>query len=183
MARASFWPSAPGSAIVLALAPGQGRSPAGLLGALGIRDLTLAVNALPVLALAWLVLEGRRRVGAPWGRASGCWSSCSSPCSTYLLCLAPTLMVKGEPWGVTLFRWVYLYLPGGSAFRAPGRWSLVFVLPSGSSPAWESARSRSACRGGGVGWLRPPCWRLLLAELSLVPLPWHRFAPTPAVYE
>src|SRR5262249_27623594 len=117
------------AAIALVAAFGGIRLTLGSVRVLTIRDLTLEVNALPVLALALLILEGRRGLRGLLAPREWMLVLLLLVLLTYLLCLAPTLLVDGQSYGVTLFRWVYLYLPGGSAFRAPGRWSLVFVLP------------------------------------------------------
>jgi hypothetical protein len=102
---------------------------------------------------------------------------------TYLLCLAPTLRINGEPWGVTLSRWIYLYVPGGSAFRAPGRWSLVFVLPLALLVAFGAK---------ALAERLSPAWRhavptaflaALLTEYAVGPIPWQRLPDRPAVYD
>ena len=169
--------------IALALAFGRGRPPIALLRPLRVRDLTLAVNTLPLLALAWVALEARRRVSGALRPREWMLVTLFLSLLAYLLCLAPTLILHRAPWGVTLFRWVYLYLPGGSAFRAPGRWSLVFVLPF-ALLAGLGARA--------LGERLPRRWSqlvpaglltVMLVELSLVPLPWHLFPTTPAVYD
>ena len=170
-------------AIALALAVGRGRPSIGLLRALRVRNLTLAVNALPLLALAWLALEARRRVPGRVRPREWMLVLLFLSLFAYLLCLAPTLILHRQAWGVTLFRWVYLYVPGGSAFRAPGRWSLVFVLPFALLAALGAR---------GLADRLPPRWRqivpgavlaVILVELSLVPLPWHLFPRRPPVYD
>jgi Interleukin-like EMT inducer len=169
----------------IALVPvfGKVRLMAGALKVLTISDLTLAVNAIPGLALAWLALEGRRGQRGPLAPREWMLVLLFLTLLTYLLCLAPTLLVGGQVWGRTLFRWVYLYLPGGAAFRAPGRWSLVFVLP---------LALLAALGARAVAERLPWRWRQvvpalllggLVAELTLTPIPWQRLPPTPAVYE
>jgi hypothetical protein len=170
-------------AIALTLLLGPGRPALRLPRALRVRDLTLAVSILPVLALGGLTLEARRRLTGALTPREWMLVLLFLALLSYSLCLAPTLLVNGQPWGVTLFRWVYLYLPGGSAFRAPGRWSMVFVLPL-ALLAGLGARA--------VAERLPPPWSRLapagllavvLIELAPVPLPWHRFQRIPAVYE
>ena len=102
---------------------------------------------------------------------------------TYLLCLAPTLLVYGQPWGVTLFRWVYLHLPGRR--RVPRAGALESrVRPAFALLAGLGARAVAERLPRPWSRLAPAVLlTVLLAELSLVPLPWHRFPPTPAVYE
>lgn len=169
--------------IAFALTFGRHRPPIPVLHGLRVRDLTVAVNALPVLALAWIALEARRRVSGALRPREWMLVLLFLSLLAYLLCLAPTLILYRQAWGVTVFRWVYLYLPGGSAFRAPGRWSLVFVLPF------------ALLAGLGVRALAdrlPRRWSqvvpavvlvVVLVELSLVPLPWHLFPRTPEVYD
>jgi hypothetical protein len=169
--------------IALALAFGKLRLAVGPFGTLTHRDLTLEVNTLPILALAWLALEGRRRLLGPAAPREWMLVLLFLVLLTYLLCLAPTLMVDGRRWGVTLFRWVYLHLPGGSAFRAPGRWSLVFALP---------LALLAALGARALGERLPRPWRrvvpvallvLLLGELAPAPLRWQRLPERPPVYE
>jgi hypothetical protein len=95
---------------------------------IGAHDVTLAVLALPLLAYAWTALEGHRR--APRTSARD-WLLVLGPpmLIMYLLTLTPTLTIRGRGRGTALFHWVYLYVPGAAAFRAPGRWALIFALP------------------------------------------------------
>lgn len=161
-----------------------GRAPrGGLLRALAVRDLTLAVNALPLLALAWVWLEGRRRARGALGPREWMLVLLFLAFLAYLLCLAPTIIALGKAWGVTLFRWVYLHVPGGSAFRAPGRWSLVFALPLALLAAL-GVRAVGERLSGPWARLAPSALLVLvLVELAVVPLPWHRFPSRPAVYD
>jgi interleukin-like EMT inducer protein len=170
-------------AIALALAFGRHRPSIGLLRVPRVRDLTLAVNALPVLALAWVALEARRRVSGALHPREWMLVLLFLGLLAYLLCLAPTLILNREPWGVTLFRWVYLYLPGGSAFRAPGRWSLVFVLPFAllAGLGVRALAERLPRRWSQV--VPATVLAVMLVELSPVPLPWHLFPRRPAVYD
>jgi hypothetical protein len=170
-------------AIALALLLGPGRPSFGVLRAIRIRDLTLAVSILPVLALGWLALEARRRPTKALTPREWMLALLFLALLSYSLCLAPTLLVNGQPWGVTLFRWVYLYLPGGSAFRAPGRWSMVFVLPLA---LLAGLGARAVAERLTRPWSRfaPACLlAVVLIELAPVPLPWHRYQRIPAVYE
>src|SRR5262249_26063404 len=99
---------AAGAARALVAACGGGRLTLGSVRVLTIRDLTLEVNALPVLALAWLILEGRRGLRGLLAPREWMLVLLLLVLLTYLLCLAPTLLVDGQSYGVTLFRWVYL---------------------------------------------------------------------------
>jgi hypothetical protein len=107
-------------AIALALAIGKARPSLGVLRVLRIRDLTLAVSALPVLALGGLALEGRRRLVGALNPREWMLTLLFLALLAYQLCLAPALIVNGQPWGVTLFRWVYLYLPRRRCLPCPG---------------------------------------------------------------
>ena len=165
--------------IGLALAIGRARPSISLLRPFRVRDLTLVVNALPVLALGGLALAGRRRLRGALSPREWTLVLLFLALLTYLLCLAPTLLVNGQAWGVTLFRWVYLYLPGGGAFRAPGRWSLVFVLPLA---LLVGLGARAVTERLPRPWSRlvpVVLLTILLAELSLVSLPWHRYQTDP----
>ena len=169
--------------VALALAIGKARPSSSFLRAIRIRDLTLAVAALPVLALGALTLARPRHRDAALTHREWMLVLLFLALFTYMLCLAPTLIVNGQPWGVTLFRWVYLYLPGGGAFRAPGRWSLVFALPLALLAAL-GARAVAERLPRPVGRLVPMLLLAALAgELVLVPLPWQRPPAVPAVYE
>src|SRR6185295_12666794 len=103
----------------------------GHLAGLKVRavDLTLPLHVLPVLAYAWVAVAGRER---PRERlAPQDWLLVLGPAALvmYLLTLTPTLTVRGRPRGVALFHWIYAYVPGAAAFRAPGRWALAYALP------------------------------------------------------
>jgi hypothetical protein len=96
---------------------------------------------------------------------------------TYLLTLTPTIKIAERPWGTAPFRWVYFHVPGASAFRAPGRWSLAFALPL----ALLVALGASALADRLGRWRRAVLTALLAAmiELNVFPLPWARIPPTP----
>jgi hypothetical protein len=169
-------------AVGLALSVGKLTLSLGGITLLRLRKLTLALALLPGLALAWVALEGRRRRGALTLRE---WTMVALflTCLTYLLCLAPTLRVGGKPWGTSLFHWVYVTLPGGSAFRAPGRWSLVFVLPLAILVALGA---RAVADRLPRRWARIVPGVLLaglLLEYVIVPVPWVRLPDIPAVYD
>ena len=91
-------------------------------------DVSWAVMTLPLLAYAWTAIEGRRGTRRMSARD---WLLVLGPATLvmYLLTLTPTLTIFGRPRGTGLFHWVYVYIPGAAAFRAPGRWALVFALP------------------------------------------------------
>jgi hypothetical protein len=145
-------------------------------------DLTLPLHALPVLAYAWTALEGRRR--APGRLSRRDWLLVLGPATLvmYLLTLAPTLTVHGHSRGIALFHWVYAYVPGAAAFRAPGRWALAYALPLAlvASIALAMLTERLPRRvrttvAAGV---------LLIAMLECLPLPipWERRPPIPAAH-
>lgn len=169
--------------ITLALAVGKIILAPGGVELLKVTRLTTELNLLPTLALGWIALEGRRRRRGPLTAREWTVTLLALAVLTYLLCLAPTLWIGGQAWGTTLFRWMYLHAPGASAFRAPGRWSLVFVLPLALLAAF-GARAVA-------DWLPRPWARAsgglllagLLAEYVVVPVPWDRLPPLPAVYE
>ena len=170
-------------AIGLAIAVGKMRVVLGGVQVLKFTRLTWYVLILPVLALGALALEGRRRREGPLESREWILAAVFLVAFTYVLCLAPTLQVRGEFWGTTLFHWVYIYIPGASAFRAPGRWSLVFVLPLALLVALGA---RALADRMPWRW-RPVVPGLLLvallAEYNIKPIPWQTLPPTPAVYE
>jgi hypothetical protein len=169
--------------IALALALGKVNLVVGGVRLLKISSLTWEVHALPAVLLAAVALEGRRRRTGPLAPREWVIVLLFLSVLAYLLCLSPTLRINGEPWGVTLSRWVYLYVPGGSAFRAPGRWSLVFALPLALLAAFG---------GKALAERLSPAWRhvvptallaVLLAEYAIGPVPWERLPGRPAVYD
>ena len=100
----------------------------------------------------------------------------------YLLTLTPTLTVRGRPRGVALFHWVYAYVPGAAAFRAPGRWALVYALPlalvAGVALAALTAGSLAgpARRAGALVLL------IVMLECLPLPIPWQRRPPLPPAH-
>jgi hypothetical protein len=150
---------------------------------LRIRDLTLPVNLLPIFALATVALEGRRRRIGPLVAREWVLVALFLAVFTYLLTLAPTIRIAQQPWGwgTAVFRWVYLYVPGGSAFRAPGRWSLAFALPLALLVALgANALGDRLHRRRGV--ILATLLGITIVELSVFPLPWTLMKPTPPVY-
>jgi hypothetical protein len=147
-----------------------------------VRDLTVAVNVLPWLVLGCIGLEGTHRRAGPLGTREWTLVLLFLALLAYLLSLAPTIKIAEEPWGTSLFRWVYLNVPGGHAFRAPGRWSTVFFLPLALLAAL-GARAVGDAFGRRLG---PAVAGLLLMALMLeyvdLPLPWTTGPPTPPVY-
>jgi Interleukin-like EMT inducer len=145
---------------------------------LRIRSLTLPVALFPVLALGWVALEPRRR-GPLTTRE---WGVMLLPLTvfTYLLTLAPTLRVAGRPSGVALARWVHDFVPGGEAFRAPGRWVLVFVLPLALLGALALARVQTAAPHRAIGII---VLAGIMAEYTTAPIPWQTLPPPPPVVE
>jgi hypothetical protein len=172
-----------GCLAVIAAAATLGPIRLGLAGKrLRVKDLTTEWELLLLLALAWVALEGRRRLdGALHPRE---WVALLSFLGLlgYSLTLSPTLRILGTPWGDTLFRWVHDHVPGGAAFRAPGRWSLVFVLPLALLVALGGRAV--ADRLGGRRATAALLLLLLaaLAEYTVYPLPWSRLPPEPPVY-
>jgi hypothetical protein len=144
---------------------------------LRIHSLTLPVALFPVLALGWVALEPRRR-GPLTTRE---WGVMLLPLTvfTYLLTLAPTLRVAGRPSGVALSRWVHDFVPGGEAFRAPGRWVLVFVLPLALLGALALARVQATARHRAIGAI---ILAGVMVEYTTAPIPWQTLpAPPPVV--
>ena len=169
-------------AIGLAIAVGKMRVVVGGVQVLKFTRLTWYVLLLPVLALGALALEGRRRREGPLDSREWILTAGFLVTFTYVLCLAPTLEVRGESWGTTLFHWIYLYVPGANGFRAPGRWSMVFVLPLALLVALgaQALADRLPRR-----W-RPVVLGMLLVamlvEYNIKPIPWQTLPSTPAVY-
>ncbi len=145
---------------------------------LSIRSLTLPVALFPVLALGWVALEPRRR--GPLTTHE--WGVMLLPLTvfTYLLTLAPTLRVAGRPSGVALSRWVHDFVPGGEAFRAPGRWVLVFVLPLALLGALALARVQAAARHRAIGAI---ILAGVMVEYTTAPIPWQTLPTPPPVVE
>jgi hypothetical protein len=155
---------------------------AGAVRLLSVRDLTLAVNALPLLALGWVALERSRRETGPLHAREWVAVLTFLAVLTYLLTLAPTIRVAERPVGTALFRWVYLYVPGGSAFRAPARWSLVFALPLSLLTAVAARALQDRLRGRAATLVPLGLLVGLLAEYDPSPIPWNRLPERPPVY-
>jgi hypothetical protein len=145
-------------------------------------DLTLPLHALPALAYAWVALEGRRR--ARERLAPRDWLLVLGPATIvmYLLTLTPTLTLRGRPRGVALFHFVYTWVPGAAAFRAPGRWALVYALPLALVAAvalaalTERLPRRARAAAGATVLL------LVMLECLPLPIPWQRRPPLPAAH-
>jgi hypothetical protein len=145
---------------------------------LRIHSLTLPVALFPVLALGWVALEPRRRgplTTREWGVIL-----VALTVFAYLLTLAPTLRVAGRPSGVALSRWVHDFIPGGEAFRAPGRWVLVFVLPLALLGALALARVQAAASHRAIGMI---VLAAIMAEYTTAPIPWQTLPAPPPVVE
>jgi Interleukin-like EMT inducer len=153
----------------------------GVLRHLSVRSLTVPVNLLPALALAAIGLEGRRRRTGPLIGREWILIALFLTVLTYLLTLAPTLKIADRAWGTAPFRWLYLYVPGAAAFRAPGRWSLAFALPLALLAALGAnalADRLPRWRGAVLGLLLGA----VIVELNVFPLPWTRIPPIPPIY-
>jgi Interleukin-like EMT inducer len=148
---------------------------------LRIRDATLPVHALPLLAYGWTALEGRRGARGMSGRD---WLLVLGPATlvTYLLTLTPTLTILDRPRGTALFHWVYTYVPGAAAFRAPGRWALVFALPLALVAAIGLAAltDRVPRRARGVAAVAVVAF--VMVECLPLPIPWKPRFPVPPVH-
>jgi hypothetical protein len=142
-------------------------------------DLTLPLHALPVLAYVWTALEGRQRARARLSARD--WLMVLGPATLvmYLLTLTPTLTVHGRPRGTALFHWVYTYVPGAAAFRAPGRWVLVFVLPLAliASVALAALIDRLPRRARAAA--ATIVLLIVMLECLPLPIPWQRRPPVP----
>jgi hypothetical protein len=149
--------------------------------ALGVRDLTLPVNLLPALLLGAVALEGRRRRTGPLTTREWVLITGFLTVLTYLITLAPTVKIADRPWGTAPFRWLYLYLPGAAAFRAPGRWSLAFALPLALLAALGASRLAGRLTRGRRAALAALV-AAVVVELNAYPLPWTQIPPMPPVY-
>ncbi len=145
-------------------------------------DLTLPDNLLPALGLAWVWLEGRRRRQGPFTPREWVIALVFLSVLTYELTLAPTIRIAGHPWGTALFRWVFFHVPGGSAFRAPGRWGLVFVLPLALLAAFGLRAVAGALRGRWATLVPILLFAGLMVEYVDAPLHWDRQPEPPPVY-
>jgi hypothetical protein len=148
---------------------------------LSIHDLTLPVNLLPVLALIGVALEGSHRRTGPLVAREWVLVALFLAVLAYLLTLAPTIKIAEHGWGTAPFRWIYFHIPGASAFRAPGRWSLAFALPLALLVALGAnalAERLDRRRGAVLATLLVA----MIVELNVFPLPWTRIQPIPPVY-
>ena len=148
---------------------------------LSVHDLTLAVNVLPAFALAAVALEGRRRRPGPLITREWVLVALFLTVLCYLLTLAPTIRIAERAWGTAPFYWVYHNVPGTSAFRAPGRWSLAFALPL----ALLVTLGATALGDRLHRWRGVVLVTLLAAtivELNVFPLPWTQLEPIPPVH-
>lgn len=114
----------------------------------------------PGLTLLVLSAVGLRRGG---GRR-GLWLALAAV--AFLLSLGPTLTLRaGEPTGIPLpYRWLWEWLPGFNAIRAPVRWAVLGTLALSLLAALGLARLR---------WRAAPALALLLVllEFAVLPLP------------
>lgn len=120
----------------------------------------------PGLTLLALSIVGLWRSG---GRR-GLWLALGL--MAFLLSLGPTLTLwAGEPTGITLpYRWLWEWVPGFNAIRAPVRWAVLGTLALSLLAALGVARLR---------WRFAPALALLLLllEFAVLPLP---LVPAPA---
>ena len=146
------------------------------------QDLTWPVNALPLLAWAWTAIEGRRRSAGPLSARE--WILVLGPAALwmYLLTLTPTLTVLNRPRGTALFHWVYTYVPGAAAFRAPGRWALVLVLPLALLAAIGLAAMIDRLPRWARGLVPAGVLAAVLIELLPHPIPWQKRPPVPRAH-
>jgi len=147
-----------------------------------VHDLTFAVHLLPIIALAWLALEARPGPGEPLTLREWTGTLLFLSLVAYLLTLQPTLNLAGHPWGQTLFGWVFRHLPGASAFRAPGRWSLVFVWPFALLAALGLRALEGTVRRPRAKVLSAVVVAAVMVEYVIVPIGWDHLPPTPPVY-
>ena len=84
----------------------------------------------------------------------------------FLLSLGPTLTVRAlEPTGIALpYRWLWEYVPGFNAIRAPVRWAVLVSLALSMLAAIGITRLRWR-------WAAPLAFMLVLIEFAIVPLP------------
>ncbi len=156
---------------------------AGSLRLLRVDTLTLAVSTLPLLGVAAIALEGRRRRRGPLSTREWVLTLVLLTVSTYLLTLTPTLTIHGRPWGVTPVRWLYEYVPATAAFRAPGRWALVFVLPLALLAAFGAAALADCFRGRARRVILGLVLAAVMVDCLDLPIPWMLLPPVPPVYQ
>jgi hypothetical protein len=147
---------------------------------LSIRHVTLPLMLLPVLALTRVALQARHRRSGPLTPREWALVLVFLTVLMYLLTLAPTIRIGGHAWGTAPFRWVFAYLPGGSAFRAPGRWSLVFVVPLALLAALGAAAVAERLGGRRARVVLAGLLLGVMVEYLDLPIPWsHQPAPPP----
>jgi Interleukin-like EMT inducer len=150
---------------------------------LRVRNLTLPVNALPLLALAWIALDARREPAPRPSRRQWTMVFLFLSVSTFLTTLSPNLPIGERRWGTGLFEWIYEFVPGASAFRAPGRWSLAFALPLALLAALGLRVIQDAMRPARATALSLVLVAGVLIEYNVAPLPWDRLGAPPPVYD
>lgn len=81
----------------------------------------------------------------------------------FLFSLGPTLHIRaGEPTGIALpYRWLFLYVPGFQAMRAPVRWAVLVTLGLSVLAAWGIAPHKRGVWGAIVA---------VLVEFAAVPV-------------
>jgi Interleukin-like EMT inducer len=102
---------------------------------------------------------------------------------TFLTTLSPNLPIGERRWGTAPFEWIFEYVPGASAFRAPGRWSLAFALPLALLAAFGLRAIQDVMRPAQATALSLVLLGGLVVEYDVSPLPWARLGPPPAVYD
>jgi hypothetical protein len=149
---------------------------------LGLRDLSWAILALPLLALAYVALERPAARGEPLTQREWVAVLAFLAVFTYLLTTGPQLTIAGQPHGRGFYHWLYHYVPGGRAFGAPGRWGLVFVLCVALLAAFGARLVQARLRGRAGPFVAALLVALPMAEYVCFPLRWERLAEPPAVY-
>ena len=150
---------------------------------LRVRDLTLPVNALPLLALAWIAVDARREPAPRPSRRQWTMVFLFLSVFTFLTTLSPNLPIGERRWGTGLFEWIHEFVPGASAFRAPGRWSLAFALPLALLAALGLRVIQDALRPTRATALSLVLVGGVLVESNVAPLRWDRLGSPPPVYD
>src|SRR5262249_41669581 len=78
--------------------------------------------------------------------------------------------------------WIFQYAPGGSAFRAPGRWSQVFVVPLALLAAVGAAAIGGALRGRAARVVPGALLAGAMGEHLDLPIRVDRLPDPPPVY-
>lgn len=147
-----------------------------------VNRFTLPVTLLPLLALAWVGLEGHARLQGPLTRREWGGILVFLAVFMYLLALGPVLNVRDTPWGTGIDAWVYRYVPGGGAFGAPGRGVLLFVLSLALLAALGARALEDRLRGGPATILPGLLLLGVMVEYVDFPLRWDRLPEPPPVY-